>query len=58
MTTLTLNDIESRVAKNSIQYRDTNKQIISQIKSKKLNQDRVRPKNPTEEKILATFSRS
>lgn len=29
MTTLTLNDIESRVVKNSIQYSDTNRQIIS-----------------------------
>ncbi|WP_162985675.1 hypothetical protein [Virgibacillus halodenitrificans] len=58
MKTLTLNDIESRVVKNSIQYNDTNKQIISQIKSKNLNQGRVRPKNSTEEKILAKFSRS
>lgn len=58
MITLTLKDIENRVAKNYIQNKNVADQVINQIKGRKLKQGRLRPKNPTEAKILARFTRS
>ncbi len=55
MNTLTLKDLESRVLRNSNQYKKTVNRITTQIKRQNLNRGRIRPKNPTEAKILAKF---
>lgn len=57
MNTLTLKEIENRVNQNSKQYQNVVNRITTQIQSQNLNRGRVRPKNPTEAKILARFKR-
>lgn len=57
MNTLTLNQIESRVKANSSSRSNMIKKFSSNIQKKNLNKGRVRPKDPTEAKILSMFTR-
>lgn len=57
MATLTLKEIETRVIRNANQYQLVTNQVTSRIQSQTLNRGRVRPKDPTEAKILARFTR-
>lgn len=57
MTTLTLKEIEKRVIRKVNQYQPEINQVTSRIQSQNLNRGRVRPKDPTEETILARFTR-
>lgn len=57
MKTLTLKEIEERVAQNSKQLSHTINSVTRKVKSQNLKQGRVRPKDPTEAKILEKFDR-
>ncbi|CEE00760.1 MULTISPECIES: hypothetical protein [Bacillaceae] len=57
MNTVKLRDIELRVEKNSRTYLETSNRVLSEIQKKNLRRGRVRPKDPTESKILARFSK-
>ena len=57
MITLPLKDIEKRVAQNSKQFNKKISQVTAQIQNKNLNRGRIRPKDPTEAKILNSFKR-
>ncbi|HLQ72635.1 MAG TPA: hypothetical protein VK125_00255 [Bacillota bacterium] len=55
MQTLTLKDIQKRVLKNTRKNEKATKKIIYNIRKKNLNKGRMRPKHPTEARILARF---
>jgi len=57
MKTLTLKEIEERVAQNSKQLSHTIDTVTRKIESQNLKQRRVRPKHPTEARILEKFDR-
>jgi hypothetical protein len=57
MTTLTLSQIEERVRKNTIRYNNTIESFIREVNGSKKNKGRVRPKHPTEAKILSLFKK-
>ncbi|WP_339217001.1 hypothetical protein [Ornithinibacillus sp. FSL M8-0202] len=57
MTTLTLSDLETRVRENKTKFQATVNRVTAKIKSQNLNQGRIRPKDPTESKILDRFNR-
>lgn len=57
MTTLTLKDIENRVIQNSNQLKQKINRVTAQIQNQNLYKGRLRPKDPTEAKILARFER-
>jgi hypothetical protein len=57
MTTLTLGELETSVRQNNIKYRDVLGRFESKAKAKDNKKGRVRPKHPTEAKILAMFSK-
>ncbi|MFS0646836.1 hypothetical protein [Siminovitchia sp. 179-K 8D1 HS] len=55
MTAITLKEIETRVARNTNRYQDVIRQVTLDIRRQNLKRGRVRPKDPTEAKILARF---
>lgn len=57
MTTITLGEIETRVRTNSVARNNIIGEFTDNVKGKKLNKGRIRPKHPTESKILSMFSR-
>ncbi|MDQ0162528.1 hypothetical protein [Aeribacillus alveayuensis] len=57
MNTLTLKEIEKRALQNRKKYEHVVNKVISKIENQNLNRGRVRPKDPTEAKILARFNR-
>ncbi|GGB34338.1 hypothetical protein F3157_05180 [Virgibacillus dakarensis] len=57
MSTLTLKEIQNRIRQNSYRSQRAMEQITLGIYNKNLRKGRVRPKNPTEAKILDGFSR-
>ena len=57
MAVLTLEEIETRVQRNSKKYNDTIQRLTTEIQSKNSNKGRVRPKDVVEEKILSRFSK-
>jgi hypothetical protein len=58
MTTLSLSQIEERVRKNTIRYNDVIDSFIREANKRKKNTGRVRPKHPTEAKILSLFKKT
>lgn len=57
MTTLTLNQIETRAKSNSSRMQSNINSFENQLKQRNLKKGRVRPKDPTEAKILSFFKR-
>ena len=57
MRTITLKQLENRVETNTKKSEEAFKRVTTEIRRKNLKRGRVRPKDPTEEKILARFSR-
>lgn len=57
MNTLTLDEIENRVKKNSIAKDKAISEFEKVIQTRNLKKGRIRSKNPVEERILASFKR-
>ncbi|WGG47666.1 hypothetical protein [Rossellomorea sp. DA94] len=57
MTTMTLAELETSVRSNNRKYRDVLTKFEKKAKSKNTVKGRVRPKHPTEAKILSMFSK-
>ncbi|PWE74350.1 hypothetical protein B1R38_06080 [Bacillus cereus] len=55
MSTLTLREIEGRVRNNSIIRENLIESFERKLKKRNLNKGRVRPKHPTESRILSLF---
>lgn len=57
MTTLSLSQIEERVRKNTTKYNSVIESFVKEMNKSKRNKGRVRPKHPTEAKILSMFKK-
>ncbi|MED1599769.1 hypothetical protein [Alkalihalophilus marmarensis] len=57
MTTMTLSQIESRVKNNNQKYKTAISNFQEKTRNSDLRKGRVRPKHPTEAKLLSMFSR-
>jgi hypothetical protein len=56
MPTITLKQLEKRIQTNAKQSEEVVERVAMNIRSRNLTGGRVRPKHPTEEKILARFN--
>ncbi|MCM3760734.1 hypothetical protein M3212_08025 [Alkalihalobacillus oceani] len=57
LTTIRLKDLETRVKKNNKKYKKAISSFQEETKSKGMIAGRVRPKHPTEAKILSMFQK-
>lgn len=57
MTTLTLNQIEGRVKNNMKKNKSAIERFENSLRKSNLRKGRVRPKDPTEAKILSMFNK-
>ena len=57
MTTVTLKDLEKKVLKNNELYKDTVARFSKETEKSNMKKGRVRPKDPTEAKILSMFNK-
>lgn len=57
MPTITLKQLEKRVEANAKKSEETVNRVTLEIRRRNLKRGRVRPKDPTEERILARFNR-
>lgn len=54
---MSLKELKSKIAQNTIMNEELISSFESNLKKRNLKQGRVRPKDPTEEKILALFDK-